>query len=181
MQPDISNTRTQTHWPVKNAGLVLVSGYIQLLFTRLGIISHLGKVDEKAEDVLSDAVHYLQYVVTGCCATAEHWLPLNKLLCGLPLQHLVHSEIQMPEVHKTLIQDMLIAIIGYWPPIGACSVEGFRANWLVRDGILTEDEDRWELTVEKRAYDILLNKSPFSFSIIKYPWMPKPLHVNWPY
>jgi hypothetical protein len=30
-----------------------------------------------------------------------------------------------------------------------------RGNFLVRDGLLSEEQDKWELTVEKRAYDIL--------------------------
>lgn len=72
-------------------------------------------------------------------------------------------------------------MISYWPAIGNTSVNGFRGNWLVRDGLLTELEDKWELTVEKRAYDVLIHQSPFSFSIIKLPWMEKPLHVTWPY
>jgi hypothetical protein len=172
---------TKTSWPVKNAGLVLVSGYIQLLFQRLGLIDALGSEEKTAHAAAYSAVHYLQYIVTGSCHTAEHFLLLNKLLCGLPLQCPVPGEIEMPEVHKTLINEMLLAIIGHWSAIGACSADGFRGNWLVRNGLLTEHNDKWELTVEKRAYDILMNKSPFSFSIIKFPWMPKPLHVSWPY
>lgn len=176
-----TNVEKESSWPVKNAGLVLVSSYIQLLFKRLGIIESLGNAAKANEAAASDAVHYLQYIANGLCTTEEHLLALNKLLCGIPLHQPVYSEIEIPEGHKTLVNEMLLAIIGYWPAIGACSVEGFRGNWLVRDGLLTEKDDRWELTIEKRAYDLLLNKSPFSFSIIKYPWMPKPLHVNWPY
>jgi hypothetical protein len=33
-------------------------------------------------------------------------------------------------------------------------------KWLVRDGILQEFEAHWELTVDKRAYDILINQAP---------------------
>ena len=89
--------------------------------------------------------------------------------------------IEIGENDKNLIEELINAAISYWPEIGSCSIPGFRGNWLVRDGLLTEFEDRWELTVEKRPYDLLISHSPFSFSIIKYPWMPKPLHVNWPY
>ena len=51
----------------------------------------------------------------------------------------------------------------------------------MRNANLVEKNDFWELTVEKRAYDLLIHKSPFSFAIIKYPWMEKPLHVVWAY
>ena len=87
--------------------------------------------------------------------------------------------IDISQEHKTLIEGLIEAVIGYWPAIGDTSIEGFRGNWLVREGILREEEDRWTLTVEKKAYDILMLKSPFSFSIIKLPWMTKPLHVSW--
>lgn len=51
----------------------------------------------------------------------------------------------------------------------------------MRNGLLNETANRWTLTVEKKAYDLLIQKSPFSFSIIKFPWMEKPLHIDWPY
>ena len=82
---------------------------------------------------------------------------------------------------KEVMNGLINAAISYWPSIGETSIDGFRGNWLVRDGLLIEKEDRWELTVEKKAYDLLINQSPFSFSVVKYPWMEKPLYVTWPY
>jgi hypothetical protein len=163
---------------VRNAGLVLVNNYIPVLLERLGIV---GNKTFLSLDDRTRAVHYLQYVVTGLRTTEEHLLPLNKVMCGLPLAHPVEDGIGISEEHHNIIEGLIIAMIGHWPSIGDNSVYGFRGNWLVRDGVLTELGDKWELTVEKRAYDILLNKSPFSFSIIKYPWMDKPIHVSWKY
>jgi hypothetical protein len=164
--------------PVRNAGLVLINNYLAMLFVRLGLTNDQGFIDTEAQ---LRAVHYLQYFVTGLTRTEEHLLPLNKILCGLALVQPVADGIIVTEEHKDLIEGLIKAMIGQWPVIGDSSVDGFRGNWLVRDGLLSEQEDRWELTVEKRAYDILLQRSPFSFSIIKYPWMDKPLHVNWTY
>lgn len=163
---------------VKNAGLVLVNNYVPVLLERLGLVQNKVFISSEAK---ARAVHYLQYVVTGLSSTDEHLLPLNKVMCGLPLAFPVENGIGIGEEHATIIEGLINAMIGHWPSIGDNSVYGFRGNWLVRDGLLTELEDKWELTVEKRAYDILLSKSPFSFSIIKYPWMNKPLHVNWTY
>ncbi len=163
---------------IKNAGLVLLSTYILMLFERLDIIRDN---DFKNEDSRLDAVHYLQYLVTGFSSTEESFLPLNKILCGLPVTHPVKDGVQISEAHKELINGMINAATGYWSAIGTCSIDGFRGNWLVRDGVLTEEEDRWQLTVEKRSYDVLIHQSPFSFSIIKLPWMDKPLYVTWPY
>lgn len=164
--------------PVKNAGLVLLNNYFSMLFDRLGIIENRQFINAEKQEA---AVHYLQYIVTGHNHTDEYLVMLNKVLCGLPLSTPVPDGIVIPDNEKQTINSLIKAAIDYWPAIGETSVQGFRGNWLVRDGLLSETEDRWELTVEKRAYDLLIHKSPFSFSIIKYPWMDKPLHVNWNY
>jgi hypothetical protein len=163
---------------VRNAGIVLLSGYVQTLFARLGIIAE-GKF--LSSSLQAEAVHYLQYVVTGLSRTDEALLPLNKVMCGLPLSHPVADGVAVKEEQRQLIEGLIKAAIGHWPAIGGCTIEGFRGNWLVRDGVLNESVDKWELRVEKRPYDVLIQRSPFAFSIIRYPWMNKPLHVTWPY
>ncbi|MND89022.1 hypothetical protein D3C80_810640 [compost metagenome] len=163
---------------VRNAGIVLLNDYIAILFARLNLTSENKFISNEHQ---VRAVQYLQYVITGMQETEEVYLPLNKVLCGLPLTDTVPDFIEISDQKKQLINGLIQAAISYWPDIGDCSIDGFRGNWLVRDGILVELEDKWELTVEKRAYDILINRSPFAFSIIKYHWMDKPLHVIWPY
>lgn len=163
---------------INNAGLVLLNNYIEVLFERLHLTSYHQFTSTENQ---SKAVQYLQYLTTGLCSTEETTLSLNKLLCGLHVTQTVPNDITIPDEEKKIIYGLIRAAISHWPSIGDTSVEGFRGNWLVRDGLLQELEDRWELTVEKKAYDILINRCPFSFSIIKYPWMEKPLHVIWPY
>jgi hypothetical protein len=162
---------------IKNAGMVLLNSYISLYFERLGITN--GNQFTGTDRQLS-AVHYLQYIVTGQTHTAEAFLPLNKILCGIALPMQVPEGITVFDSDKQMTEGLIKAMISHWPAIGASSVEGFRGNWLIRNGLLHEHNDKWELVVEKRAYDIPLHRSPFLFSIIKYPWMPKPLHVSWP-
>lgn len=163
---------------VRNAGIVLLNTYIPILFDRLKLLDNNQFINNEAQ---INGVQYLQYVVTGMKQTEETYLPLNKVLCGLPLTDAVPDAIEIAAENEQLINGLIQAAVSHWPEIGECSIDGFRGNWLVRDGILTELEDKWELTVEKRAYDILINRSPFAFSIIKYHWMKKPLHVIWPY
>ena len=163
----------------KNAGLVILNTYIPALLERLELITSHQFVTPTAQE---KAVFCLQYLVTGLTDTDEKFLTLNKIFCGLPLTTpLQISSITLTKAEQQLMESLFQAVIAHWPAIGSTSIEGFRGNWLVRDGMLLENEDRWELTVEKRAYDLLLNQSPFSFSILKFPWMPKPLHVTWSY
>lgn len=162
--------------PVYNAGIVLLSGFIDILFQRL-------KLTEKQRFTSVEnqikAVHSLQYLITGLTETEQTYLFLNKVLCGFSTNEIIPDEVNIPEESKALINGLMYAAIGHWSEIENSSIDGFRANWLIRDGNLVELEDKWELTVQKQAYDMLLNTSSFYFSIVKYPWMNKPLHVKW--
>ena len=141
---------------INNAGLVILNNYLEMLFERLHLTSN--KQFTSAENQRK-AVHYLQYVVTGLSNTEETTLSLNKVLCGLPLTQPVPTDFTISEEEKELIDGLIKAVIGHWSSIGQTSVNGFRGNWLVRDGLLQELEDRWELTVEKKlmiCYFIML-------------------------
>ncbi|MCX2494504.1 contractile injection system tape measure protein [Pedobacter sp. PF22-3] len=163
---------------VRNAGMVIINSYIAMLFERLGLTHDRKFINAESQ---MQAAHYLQYIVTGQEHTEESFLPLNKILCGIPLAQPVMEGISISAENKQLIKGLINAVISHWTAIGSSSIDGFRGNWLVRDGLLTEREERWELMVDRRPYDLLIHRSPFSFSIIKHPWMDKHLHVNWTY
>ena len=163
---------------IHNAGLVMLQSFFPMLFERLGIADGREFFSQEEQEA---AVHYLQYIVTGETDTEEHFLVLNKVLCGLDVAAPIKESIEISDEDKQLIEGMIQSVIYHWSAIGSSTVDGFRGNWLVREGILKETEDRWELTVEKRPYDVLMMKSPLSFSIIKMPWMKKPIHVIWPF
>lgn len=163
---------------VRNTGLVLLNSFFPTLFERLGLIQDGEFINDYRQ---SDAVQYLQFLATGNSFAEEAFLPLNKILCGLPISIPLKTFISITQENSELIEGLIKAVIGHWPAIGDSSVEGFRGNWLVRDGLLTEYQDHWELRVEKRAFDVLINQAPFSFSIIMFPWMEKPIHVDWEY
>ena len=164
--------------PVNNAGLVLLNGYIELLFDRLGLFN--GSRTFLNAEAPFYAIKYLQFLATGTINTEKDVLVLNNILCGVPLLTPIKHDLEVSATNKELIESLIKAAIGQWPQIGQSSIDGFRGNWLLREGLLVEYADRWELTVEKKAYDILIARSPFSLSVIKYPWMDKPIHVNWP-
>ena len=106
---------------------------------------------------------------------------LNKIICGLPVSEDIPLYFDLKPQEEELAEGLIKAIIDHWRAIGQQSVEGFRETWLIREGLLTEEENCWKLTVEKRAYDVLINQLPFSSSAIKFPWMEKTLYVNWDY
>jgi hypothetical protein len=74
---------------------------------------------------------------------------------------------------------MLEGMIGHWKIIGNTSVAGLRSAFLQRQGYLTLTREAWHLQVEGRSYDMLLDRLPWSISVIKHPWMTRVVHVNW--
>ena len=42
-----------------------------------------------------------------------------------------------------------------------------------------KENERWVIHVEQRAYDILLDSVPWSFRMIRYPWMDTIMQVEW--
>jgi hypothetical protein len=161
---------------VNNAGVVLLNSFFPALFERLGIMSGHHFIDNNAH---IKGAQYLHYLATGCGNTANDNLSLNKVLCGLPLSAVIPGSIETTPEQKEHIEGLLSFAIKRWEAIGDCSVAAFRENWLIRNGMLSEDAAQWNLTVDKKPYDVLISKSPFSFSVIRHPWMNKPLHVHW--
>jgi hypothetical protein len=162
---------------ILNSGLVILQSFIPTLFSRLGLVEDQKFVTHRAQ---RHAVHLLQFLVTGCRETAEEHLVLNKLLCGLALHEPVEVGIEISAEEEEVCHSLLNAAIGYWNAIGESSIEGFQGNWLVREGSLNDAGDHWDLIVKKRVYDLLLARSPFSYSVINFPWMAKAIYVTWP-
>ncbi|OMQ13053.1 contractile injection system tape measure protein [[Flexibacter] sp. ATCC 35103] len=161
---------------INNAGIVVLNSYITLLFERLQLTQNNKFTCLENQ---KNAVQYLQYIATGSTETQEENLLLNKVLCGLSLTDSVPEKIEPSDENKSLTEGLISAMISHWEAIGKSSINDFRGSWLIRDGLLSELDDKWELVVERRAYDMLISRSPFSFSVIKYPWMNKPLYVKW--
>lgn len=162
--------------PVRNAGIVLLSPFIPRLLERLNFTAdgHFTHQQNREKAAL-----FLQYVVTGKQSTTNSELALNKIICGLSPESILSGNIGITPEDTALSDQVLNALISNWRALGSTSEEGLRENFLIRDGFLSESPEQWKLTVERKAFDVLLNQCPFSFSLIKYPWMEKPLVVEW--
>jgi hypothetical protein len=124
-------------------------------------------------------VHLLQFLVNERTASPEYQLVLNKLLCGVQTGTPIAREIALIDREQEIIEGLIEGMIRNWTSIGQTSIAGLRQSFLQREGRLQRRENAWHLLVEPRAYDLLLDQIPWSFSIIKYPWMERVLHVDW--
>lgn len=161
---------------VENSGLVILYPYILKFFSKRNLLN-----ENDFRDLESNikAVHLLQYIASGEFNLFEHYLVLNKLLCGMDINFPVERSVEINH-HDTAEADSLMhSVIKNWDVIKNTSLNGFREAFLKRDGILINKEDKWILKVERKSYDILFEKIPWSFSVIKFPWMKKILYVEW--
>jgi hypothetical protein len=106
-------------------------------------------------------------------------LPLNKLLCGRSLDKPVDRTAELTAAETDEADQLLQAVIEHWSALKRTSVDGLRASFLQRDGLLSETESHWLLQVELLGHDILLDRLPWGISMIKLSWMKKVLRVDW--
>lgn len=156
--------------------------------------------------VMLKALYVLHFLATGEENPEEHQLALPKILCGFPIEALIvsdnaivstepgesemtragfpFSDTDAPVLSETDITEslnLLSAVIQNWPVLKNTTPDGLQNGFLNRSGLLSWEENRlsWLLRVERQAFDILLDRLPWGYSVIKLPWMPQMLQVEW--
>lgn len=161
---------------VNNAGMVLVYPFIQRLFSLLELTENN---EFKNKEVQTKAIYLLQYAVFEKTDFPEYELVLNKVLAGLAISETVPQNVELSQQEQETVNSMLKSILQYWDKLRNTSVEGFQQAFLQREGRLEEKEDVYILTVEEKAYDMLLDSISWNFRMIKLPWMEKRMEVKW--
>jgi len=161
---------------VFNAGLVLITPFLKELFEKLELIENENFIDEKAQ---IKAIHLLQYASIGREGNAEHFLLLNKILCGYHLNKAIQWSINLSMIEKSETTRMLTGAVKNWSALKKTSTTSFRKSFIQRKGILQKTDNDWSLKVERTAYDVLLNKIPWQYERIKLPWMTSKIETVW--
>lgn len=165
---------------VGNAGLVLLAPFLERLFAHQRLTHEQKFVDIAAR---FRAVHLMEHLVHGHTNTCEPAWVLNKLLCGLPVATPVPRCNGLDEATSAVLDDLLRAVIQHWNALGKTSIEGLQETFLRREGRLTRAENctpvGWHLKIEDKCFDVLLDRIPWGFSLIKLPWMEGVLNVEW--
>jgi hypothetical protein len=91
----------------------------------------------------------------------------------------VAREIEPTDRERELCDALVKAMIAQWTMIKDSSVAALRETFLQRKGRLARKDGNWELRVERKSVDVLVDRVPWSFSVIYNAWMPHPLHVSW--
>ncbi len=161
---------------IENAGLILLWPYLDRFFKHFGLLGNNRFVDEAAA---MRAICLLQYLATGKTEMPEFLLGLNKSLCGWDISKPIPKTFQITDEEKTESEKLLQAVITHWSALKNTSIKGLRTSFLQRNGVLIRQENNWLLRIERKTYDILLEKLPWTISMVKLSWMKTILYVEW--
>ena len=161
---------------VKDAGLVLVGAYVPTLFKKLEYIADGAFVSEQAR---LKACRLLRYIVFGDLPSDGLYF-LGNYFCGLPWNFRIPKEIVLDDNEKKIAESLVMSIIENWKAIGHVSIDGFRGTFLHREGkIEKETDEEIYLKVKQGPFDMLLDRLPWSYSMLKFKWHKKLLSTIW--
>ncbi|MBV9962180.1 MAG: hypothetical protein JO072_08030 [Parafilimonas sp.] len=162
---------------IDNAGIVLLNAALmQQYFENFGWIKNKNILDEASR---SKIIVWTGYLVYNERKLFEYDLMLNKVFGGMHPADVCDTNIQLSASEKAAADEYLETVISYWSALKNTSVHGFRTSFLQRNARLSNEDGGWQLHVQSKAYDILIESLPWTFSIIKFPWMTKPLFTQW--
>ncbi|AUP79062.1 contractile injection system tape measure protein [Flavivirga eckloniae] len=165
---------------IKNAGLILLHPFIKGLLNQLNLCSYEGNWTNRMDQ--HKAILLTQYLVTGEERMQESDLVLNKILCGFSVEEVVNVKLKITTEEKEKCKSLLEAVNEHWKAMNKSSVEALQETFLQREAKLelVNDGD-YNLWVDEKGYDILLEQLPWTIGMVKTPWMENYLICNWKY
>ena len=171
--------RDLKHIPISNAGLVILFPFLPMLFMRLNMLSQ-DRRDFNSNESKVRAIFILQRLIANEDREYdEKDLFLNRLLINYPPNEPLPKRMELNQDELNTIDSLLEAAKTNWEKMRNTSMRGFQEAFLRRAGFIEKTEREWVLTVEERAFDILLDSIPWSYKLVRLPWMENILKVNW--
>lgn len=166
---------------IKNGGIVLISPFLPRLFAMLGLMSEDRRAF-KDEHSRVRALFLLQYIVYGEQQEyPETELPLNKLLVGKGNDSPIPRRLDLTEEEIRVADSLIQSVKEMWEKVKHTSPQALRESFFQREATLAyqPEHEMWVTTVKERAYDVLIDSIPWSFKMIRFPWMDKRIQINW--
>lgn len=159
---------------VNNAGLVLLNPFLPALFKHLELISESGKL---VDPELAACV--LHYAATGREGDFEFEMIFEKYLCGLHPSETLNRAITLTELQKEEVNKVLSSALTYWEVMKNKPIALLQNEFLMRPGKLITEKTNHRLVIERKTFDLLLDKLPWSYSMIKFSWKKELIFVEW--
>jgi hypothetical protein len=161
---------------VENAGLILLWPFLSRLFDKLNLLENGAFTDDESHQ---KAILLSQYLVTGKTVFEESFLALNKIICGASLDMFVDINIPLEQFELDLCESLLNSVIKNWEKINGSSVSTLRETFLIREGSLRKFNSDYNLNIEKKTFDVLLNTLPWNIKMIQTSLMKNRILVDW--
>lgn len=164
---------------VSNAGMPILHPYFPQLFNMAGLLN-IDRKSFKDEASATKAIHMIQYLINKEIDPPEEKLVLNKLFVGMILDHPLEplEEPLSDELIETM-EGLMKAVVTRWSVMKNSHPDYIRKTFLERDGRLSKRNDKWVLKVEKKGFDILVNKIPWAINPVRLPWLEENIDVEW--
>ena len=171
--------RDLKHIPISNAGLVILFPFLPMLFMRLNMLSQDRRSFNSNESKVR-AIFILQRLIANEDREYdEKDLFLNRLLINYPFNEPLPKRMELNQDELNTIDSLLETAKTNWSKMRNTSIRALQESFLNRAGFIEKTEWECTLTVEERAYDILLDSIPWSYKLVRLPWMENILKVNW--
>lgn len=161
---------------IQNAGLVILAPFLPRYFDMLGMLEN--GVFKNPETAARGAM-LLQYLASGETEAPEYLLAFNKVLCNLDIGYPIARTIVVTDHEEEASQQLLFAVLQNWEKMRSSTVENLRGSFILREGIIYQEDGHYVLKVEGKGYDILLSFLPWTISDIALPWMDYRLETVW--
>ncbi len=159
---------------VKNAGLIILHPYLKNFFANCELLNDSDKIIDPEL-----AIHLLHYLATKKEQQYESNMVFEKFLCGIDVTQSIRREVIIPEALKQKAEGLLEAVIIHWEALNNPSTDLLRNEFLQRAGKLSFKKDNPKIIVERKVFDLLLDKLPWTLSLSKLPWIDKLIYTDW--
>ena len=161
---------------INNAGLIIFWPFLTRLFEQLGMVENGVFLDSSHRN---RALHLLQYLAYAQIDYPEYELVLNKTLVGMPIQDYAIPIESLHKEEENMATSLMNGLIQNWPKVQNSSIEGIQETFIQREGVLSLLSENYKLMIPKKGVDVLVESIPWNLSLVKLPWMGKPLHIEW--
>jgi hypothetical protein len=163
---------------VQQSGIILLHPFLPKLFENAGITDPVSR--QLTGFTLPRAAAMLHFLATGHVEIFEYELGLIKIMLGLqPTTALPVGQGLLLKSDREEAETVLQAAISHWQALKNTSINGLRSSFLLRQGLVREAENGWQLKVERRPFDLMLDQLPWGFGVVKLPWMSRAIFTEW--
>lgn len=156
---------------INNAGLSMIAPFLFRLFKITGYLDEGGRLF-KDDDSKIRAIFLIQYLAYGEQREfPETDLYFNKVLVNWTADKPLPRTCNLSENEIKTANELFSSVKNLWEIISRISDQGVRESFIQRKAVMSFENPNWVVQVEERAYDILIDRIPWGFKMVRFPWM----------